>query len=110
MLKSYPIEFWRPTHLADGPKLNLLHRYETRLHVMYQRSLHNLLVLRQLGVRNEPNNSPVFNENPEIEHTDDSAPKTPVFTRKKPVRRTHRLSPQAPQPSDVADVGPPKVA
>lgn len=33
--------------LAETSKLNVLHRQETRLHVMYQRALHNLLVLRQ---------------------------------------------------------------
>jgi hypothetical protein len=70
--------------LAADPKLNLLHRYESRLHVMYQRALHNLLILRQLGVRNEPNNSFPFNDNSTIEHTnsDDFAPKTIVLTPK----------------------------
>jgi hypothetical protein len=34
--------------LARHPKLALLHRYETRLHLMYQRALNNLLRLRQL--------------------------------------------------------------
>ena len=33
--------------LAARPKLSLLHRYESRLHIMFQRGLHNLLVLRQ---------------------------------------------------------------
>jgi hypothetical protein len=33
--------------LAAGPELALLHRYETSLHRMYQRSLHNLLLLRE---------------------------------------------------------------
>jgi hypothetical protein len=32
--------------LADGPAIALLHRYEARLHLMYQRSLHNILILR----------------------------------------------------------------
>ena len=32
--------------LAASPELALLHRYETRLHLMYQRGLHNLLLLR----------------------------------------------------------------
>jgi hypothetical protein len=41
----------------DGgpPNLALLHRYETRLHLMYQRSMHNMLLLRALGRHNEPN-------------------------------------------------------
>ena len=29
--------------LASSPELPLLHRYETRLHLMYQRALHNIL-------------------------------------------------------------------
>ena len=33
----------------------LLNRYETRLHMMYQRALHNLLLLRNAGIPNEPN-------------------------------------------------------
>jgi len=32
--------------LAASPQLALLHRYETRLHLCYQRGLHNLLLLR----------------------------------------------------------------
>ena len=43
------------TSLAASPALALMHRYETRLHLVYQRSLHNLLLLRTLAVRNEPN-------------------------------------------------------
>jgi hypothetical protein len=33
----------------------LLQRYETRLHMMYQRALHNLMLLRNAGIPNEPN-------------------------------------------------------
>jgi len=40
--------------LASTPQLNLLHRYETRLHRMFQRSLHNLLLLRQQESPDEP--------------------------------------------------------
>ena len=36
------------------PNLALLHRYETRLHLMYQRSMHNILLLRALGTHMEP--------------------------------------------------------
>jgi hypothetical protein len=39
--------------LAATPDLAGVHRYETRLHKMYQRSLHNLLLMRQ-AVPNEP--------------------------------------------------------
>jgi hypothetical protein len=41
--------------LAGSPELALLHRYETRLHMMYQRALHNVILLRTLGIPNEPN-------------------------------------------------------
>ena len=35
--------------------IDLLARYETRLHMMYQRALHNLLLMRALDMPNEPN-------------------------------------------------------
>jgi hypothetical protein len=41
------------TSLATHPALGLMHRYETRLHLIYQRSLHNLLLLRAV-LPNEP--------------------------------------------------------
>jgi hypothetical protein len=40
--------------LAAGNDLNLLNRYENKLHRMYQRSLHDFLALRELGI--EENN------------------------------------------------------
>jgi len=40
--------------LAASPELGLLHRYETRLHMMYQRALHNIFLLRAAAVPNEP--------------------------------------------------------
>ncbi len=41
---------------AAGPgPLALMHRYETRLHMMYQRALHNLFLLRASAIPNEPN-------------------------------------------------------
>ena len=43
-------------NLAAKPSAALLHRYETRLHLMYHRTLQNLLPLR-LAIPNEP--SPV---------------------------------------------------
>jgi hypothetical protein len=39
--------------LAASTALPLMHRYETRLHMIYQRALHNLLLLRA-AVPNEP--------------------------------------------------------
>ena len=46
------------TTLAASPALALMHRYETRLHLVYQRSLHNLLLLRAVAVPNEPSPIP----------------------------------------------------
>ena len=39
--------------LAASPVLPLMHRYETRLHMIYQRALHNLVLLRAV-IPNEP--------------------------------------------------------
>jgi len=68
--------------LAAGPVINLLHRYETRLHVDYQRALRNLLLVRQAGVTNEANNFFASNKNTEMYRCelDDSAPKTATST------------------------------
>jgi hypothetical protein len=41
------------TDPATHPGLGLMHRYETRLHCIYQRALHNFLLLR-LAIPNEP--------------------------------------------------------
>ena len=57
------------TTLAATPALGLIHRYETRLHMMYQRSLHNLLLLRTV-IPNEP--SPIS------EHILDATPAAPL--------------------------------
>jgi hypothetical protein len=47
------------TDLANQPALGLMHRYETRLHCIYQRALQNFLVLRAAApapaIPNEPN-------------------------------------------------------
>ena len=58
--------------LADSNRLNLLHRYETRLHMMFQRAFRNLLILRKLdpppcpapirAIPNEPGNSNPINQ------------------------------------------------
>ena len=42
------------TELAASPELNLLHRYETRLHHIYQRALFNLALLGECKLPNEP--------------------------------------------------------
>jgi hypothetical protein len=41
------------TDPATHPGLRLMHRYETRLHCIYQRALHNFLLLRA-AIPNEP--------------------------------------------------------
>jgi hypothetical protein len=46
------------TELAASPELNLLHRYETRLHHIYQRALFNLALLGECKLPKEP--SPIF--------------------------------------------------
>ncbi len=43
------------TDLAGSAQLGLLHRYETRLHRMYQRAVRNFLLLRECSLPNEPN-------------------------------------------------------
>jgi hypothetical protein len=40
--------------LAAKPVLPLMHRYQTRLHLCYQRGLYNMLLLRAATVPNEP--------------------------------------------------------
>jgi hypothetical protein len=53
------------TGLATHPALGLMHRYEIRLHLIYQRSLHNLLLLRAV-LPNEPspNSGQLLDVNP----------------------------------------------
>jgi hypothetical protein len=52
------------SELSTGPQFAHLRRDETRLHVMYQRSLYNLLVMRTAKNRSEPKKSPVSNISP----------------------------------------------
>jgi hypothetical protein len=42
------------SELAASPELNLLHRYETRLHRIYQRALDNLALLGKCKLPNDP--------------------------------------------------------
>jgi hypothetical protein len=59
--------------LAAAPSLSLLHRYETRLNLTYQRTLRTLIMLRTVKARNDP--SPI-SEHPEVSpnKTVDAAP------------------------------------
>jgi hypothetical protein len=49
--------------ISTSPSIALMQRYEARMHMGYQRALHNLLLLRALELPNEP--SPI-SEHPEI--------------------------------------------
>ena len=57
------------TRLADGftsiaaqPPLELIHRYETRLHRIFQRALSNLILMRSLPELNPPENIELPND------------------------------------------------
>lgn len=62
------------TDPASYPGLALLHRYETRLHLMYQRALHNMILMRAvpapapvpctLAIPNEPSPENGHSPNP----------------------------------------------
>jgi hypothetical protein len=74
--------------LAAQPKLGLLHRYESRLHLMYQRALHSLLLLRQIAppgkkYANEPKTPFPCNEFT-AETPPKTAPNTPKTAPKRP--------------------------
>jgi hypothetical protein len=51
--------------LAAAPTLPLLHRYETRQHLMYQRALRTLTMLRTVKMPNDP--SPISEHSPPVE-------------------------------------------
>ena len=50
------------SQLAASPELSLLHRYEARLHRMYQRALNNVLMLGEPELPEEP--SPISEHQP----------------------------------------------
>ncbi|HXM45183.1 MAG TPA: hypothetical protein VN924_28350 [Bryobacteraceae bacterium] len=56
--------------LAPRPEFALLQRYETRLHMHYQRALHNFLLVRAACIPNEPSPIP--------EHSAPIAPSPPL--------------------------------
>jgi len=66
--------------MAAAPSLSLVHRYETRLHILYQRALRNLITLRKVKVPNEP--SPISEHSPQPPET---PPKTKQATDSKPL-------------------------
>jgi len=66
LLDRITAAFTEPNHVLGQ---TLMHRYETRLHLMYQRAFHNFLILRQeipnSRIPNEP--SPISGHQPRIE-------------------------------------------
>ena len=62
--------------MAAGPSLSLLHRYETRLNLTYQRTLRTLMMLRTVKSPNEP--SPIS------EHPDAMPTTTPAVEQTPP--------------------------
>jgi hypothetical protein len=41
-------------NFAVGPQFNLMHRYESRLHMIFQRALNTLTMLQKARMQNEP--------------------------------------------------------
>jgi hypothetical protein len=68
--------------LAASHSLSLLHRYETRLHLMYQRALRTLIMLRTIDQPNDdmPNDPSPISEHPPdaIASETQAAPATPA--------------------------------
>jgi hypothetical protein len=78
-----------------SPSLSLLHCYETRLHLMYQRALRTLIMLRSVEMPNEP--SPIS------EHSETAIPPactTDLLVCRYPNSRPH--APPKPTPTGQA--------
>jgi hypothetical protein len=67
--------------MAAAPSLSLLHRYETRLNLTYQRSLRTLIMLRTVKKPNEP--SPI-SEHPDAIHAVPKAAEDAIPTPQQP--------------------------
>jgi hypothetical protein len=78
--------------LAAAPTLGLMHRYETRLHNMYQRALRNLLLLRAERIPNEPN--PDFEHGQDIVSPPDPQPADPAPPSATPDQSGHGNPPE----------------
>jgi hypothetical protein len=72
--------------LAAAPSLSLLHRYETRLNLTYQRTLRTLIMLRTVKARNDP--SPI-SEHPKYHRI---RPRMQPHRPSKPVSPNHLVS------------------
>jgi hypothetical protein len=75
--------------MAAAPSLSLLHRYETRLNLTYQRTLRTLIMLRNLKAPNDP--SPI-SEHPKVapKKTRDAAPPPTQAADSKPSSPPHQ--------------------
>jgi hypothetical protein len=80
--------------LAAAPTLPLLHRYETRQHLMYQRALRTLAILRTVKDPNGPS--------PTSEHPPDVLTGTPQATPAPPPVPATAASPAAPAAQPVS--------
>ncbi len=92
------------SYLASQPDLNLIHRYETRLHRMFQRALNNFVMLRNMGMPNEPNPisghpgpQPAPAAPPSAEPEPDPGPSVPPGNHAAPA------CPEVPPPSAAAE-------
>jgi len=79
------------SQVASSPDLPLLHRYETRLHLMFQRAFHNLLLLRTLDEPDQPGPAVPNEPSPISGH---SAPTPPALPNQAP-----NQAPPEPPPS-----------
>ena len=92
--------------MAAAPSLPLLHRYETRLNLTYQRSLRTLIMLRKVKLPNEPNpiseHSPPAVE-PRVGPPVEPPPPPPQSTDSEPLGSAHFSLPKlTDQPSSAA--------
>lgn len=98
-------------HLAASPGMALLQRYQARLHLISQRALRNLILLRTIGQPNEdpPNEDLPFEPSPISAHTPnipDPAPAPAPAADSKPLDssrfRLHGWSLQTPRSAAVS--------
>ena len=87
--------------LAASHSLSLLHRYETRLHLMYQRALRTLIMLRPADMPNDP--SPISEHSPPaVEQSPSPQQPTDSESLGSACFSLHRPSSAAPSPPQAA--------
>jgi len=92
--------------LAALPTLPLLHRYETRLHLMYQRALRTFTILRSVKYPNDP--SPISEHPPDAQTGEPpTTPATPAVPAEPAAPAT---PPAPPAPATPAAAAPPAPA